>query len=102
MMIARASHLGVPKIVMARMAGNVLINSIVGAIPFLGAVLTVFYRSNAMNYELLQRHAGGEKKSTLRDWAFVILLVLTLLALLSLMVWGAFALGKYLYHVIAG
>lgn len=102
MMIARASHLGVPKIVMARMAGNVLINAVVGAIPLLGSVLTVFYRSNAMNYELLQRHAGGERKSAPGDWGFVIMLLLTLLALLALMVWGAFALGKWLYMAISG
>jgi len=100
--IGRASHLKVPKIVLARMAGNILINSIVGVIPFLGAVLTVFFRSNAKNYELLRRHIGGKQKSTARDWTFVIILLVTLIGLLTLMVWGALLLAKYLYHAIGG
>ena len=100
--IVRASHLGVPKIVQARMAGNVLLNTLIGAIPFLGAVATVFFRSNAMNYELLRHHSSGHRKSTLRDWIFVIVLLVALLAGLTLMVWGAFVLGKRLYAGIRG
>ena len=65
-------------------------------------MLTVFFRSNAKNYELLRQHVGVERKSTAGDWVFVIVLLLTLLVLLALLVWSAFALGKYLYQVIAG
>lgn len=102
LMIVRASHLGVPKIVQARMAANVLINSVVGAMPFLGAVATVFFRSNAKNYELLRRHTFGQRKSTVRDWIFVAVLLISLLAGLSLMVWGAWVLGKRFYAGISG
>lgn len=102
LMIVRASNLGVPKIVQARMAANVLMNSIVGAIPFLGAVATVFFRSNAKNYELLRRHSFGQRKSTVRDWIFVAFLLVGLLAGLTLMVWSAFVLGKRLYAGFSG
>lgn len=101
-MVARGSHLGVPKIVLARMVANVLLNTIVGAIPFLGAVLTVFFRSNAKNYELLRRHAHGQRKSTARDWIFVTVLLLALFAGLALVGWGAFLLGKQLCRGIIG
>lgn len=97
-MIARASHLGVPKIVLARMAGNILINAIVGALPILGGVLTVFYRSNAKNYDLLQRHAGGVRTSTGRDWIFVSGLVLAILAVLTLLVVGGVVLARQLFR----
>lgn len=65
-LIAHAAKVGVPKVILARMAGNVVINSLMGAIPFLGAVLSVFYRSNVKNYELLQRHAGNRGTSSPR------------------------------------
>ena len=99
-MIARASHVGVPKIVLARMAGNVLLNAIVGALPILGGVLTVFYRSNAKNYDLLQRHAGGLRTSTGRDWIFVSALLVTILAVLTLLVVVGVILARHLYHAI--
>ncbi len=87
-LIAHAAKVGVPRIVLARMAGNVVINSIVGAIPFLGAVLSVFYRSNVKNYELIKQHAGGSRISTARDWIFVGALLLMMLIVL-----GAIAVG---------
>ncbi len=97
-MIARASRLGVPKIVLARMAGNVLLNTLVGALPVLGAVLTIFFRSNAMNYALLQKHAGGERKSTAGDWLFVTVLLLGMLAVLGAVAAGGFYLGRALFR----
>lgn len=87
-LIAHAAKMGVPKIVLARMAGNVVINAVVGAIPFLGAVLSVFYRSNVKNYELLQLHAGGNRASTARDWIFVGALLITMLIVLGAIVVG--------------
>lgn len=63
---------GVPRVVLARMALNVLINSIGGAIPGLGDVFTAFFKSNRRNVVLLERHAGSAKReSTTSDWIFV-------------------------------
>jgi hypothetical protein len=87
-LIAQAAKVGVPKIVLARMAGNVVINSLVGAVPFLGAVFSVFYRSNVKNYELLRLHAGRNGLSTRRDWLFVVLLLLVMFALLAGLIIG--------------
>lgn len=99
--ITHSSHLGVPKIVLVRMAGNVLLNTLVGAVPFLGAVLTVFFRSNAKNYELLRAHASGARKSTVRDWIFVATLLVALLAGLAFLAWGAWALARSIYRGIS-
>jgi hypothetical protein len=86
--IAQAAKVGVPRIVLARMAGNVLINSVIGAVPFLGAVLSVFYRSNVKNYELLQVHAGRLGVSTSRDWIFVIALLLAMVTVVAALLVG--------------
>jgi hypothetical protein len=36
-----------------------------------GDALSIFYRSNSRNYELLQKHAGKAKPASKRDWIFV-------------------------------
>jgi len=82
-LIAQAARQGVPKIIVARMAANVFVNSIVGAVPILGDVFSVFFRSNVKNYELLRLHAGHRGTSTTRDWVFVMILLLAIFAVLA-------------------
>ncbi len=95
MLIAQAARQGVPKIIVARMAGNVFINTAVGALPILGDVFSVFFKSNAKNYELLKQHAGKPRSSTFQDWLFVIGLFVALLVCLSLMVMGLVMAADY-------
>lgn len=67
----RALRAGVPRIVIARMAAHVLINALVGGIPGLGDLFSVWFKSNRRNYELLQKHASGRRASTAGDWIFL-------------------------------
>lgn len=55
-LIWEAKQLGAPKLVLARMAGNVAIDTVVGAVPFVGDVFDVAYRANRKNVALLKRH----------------------------------------------
>jgi hypothetical protein len=91
MLIWKSARHGLPRIVLARMALNVLINAAVGAIPFIGAVSSIFYRSNAMNYELFRKHAGARGASTRSDWLFVGALLLGTLLALAAVLAAAFA-----------
>ncbi len=93
-LLAQAARAGVPKIILARMAGNIFLNTVVGAIPILGDVFSVLYRSNVKNYALLQAHAGRSRPSTARDWIFVIALFLALLAVLAAVVTGVVLIAR--------
>lgn len=73
--LSQSARFGVPKIVMARMALNVLLNAVVGAIPFLGDAFSFWFKSNARNYDLLRRHARGQRESTTGDWIFISVLI---------------------------
>ncbi len=78
---------GLPKIVLARMALNILVNALIGSIPILGDAFSVWFKSNKRNYELLRRHARSghpARASTLGDWLFVSGLVLLLLGAILL------------------
>ncbi len=90
--LSQAGRFGVPRIVLARMALNVLINAIVGSIPVFGDAFSFWFKSNARNYELLRRHAGKRRYSTKGDWAFVITLTVVLIAVIL----GVLALATYI------
>jgi hypothetical protein len=55
-LVARAADLGAPKRLMARMVGNVVLDTVVGSIPLVGSVFDVFYKANNRNIRLLQGH----------------------------------------------
>ena len=54
--VARAADVGAPKSLLARMVGNVVLDTVVGSIPLIGSVFDVFYKANNRNIRLLQRH----------------------------------------------
>jgi len=74
---------GIPRIVMARMAMNILVNALGGTIPVAGDIFSAWFKSNRRNYDLLMKHvkAGESRVSTRGDWVFVISLVGVLIAL---------------------
>lgn len=75
LIIFQALRAGVPRVVLARMAGNILLNAIVGAVPGFGDLFSAWFKSNQKNYALLQAHASSRRASTKGDWIFVIALL---------------------------
>ena len=51
-----ASNLGMSKVQVARMAGNVGVDWLLGLIPWIGAVPDFFFRSNSRNLRIVKRH----------------------------------------------
>ena len=83
-----AARSGVPKILLARMALNILLNELIGIIPGIGDAFSFWFKSNARNYQLLQQHVDRPGRSRKSDWVFVgvILGLLLLIVLLGLFV----------------
>lgn len=54
-----AARLGASKVTLARMAGHVLIESLVGAIPIVGDVFDFVYKANDRNMRLLEGQSGN-------------------------------------------
>jgi len=55
-LIWEAKQLGVSKLTLWRMVGNTLIDTVVGAVPFVGDAFDVVFKANMKNLRLLQRH----------------------------------------------
>ena len=53
-----ARNLGMSKWQIARMAGNVGFDFLLGAIPWIGAIPDFFFRSNTRNLRIIKRHLG--------------------------------------------
>jgi hypothetical protein len=71
MTLIYAARCGLPKILLARMSLNILINEFVGIIPGVGDAFSFWFKSNARNYELLQGHLGEWRSARKSDWVFV-------------------------------
>lgn len=89
--ILEASRFGIPRVVLGRMAFNLAVDLGIGAIPLLGDVYDMFFRSNSRNLELFRRHALDADASTRGHRAFLIGLVLVVIGVLwlALMALGA-------------
>ena len=65
--LAEASRLGAPRVVLWRMAMNVGIEGIVGIVPFAGDVFDAAFKANQRNVRLLDQwieHPGKTERST--------------------------------------
>ncbi|RZT54858.1 uncharacterized protein DUF4112 [Sphingomonas sp. BK036] len=59
-----ARNLGMSKVQMARMFGNVGVDWALGMIPFVGAIPDFFFRSNTRNLRIIKRHLDKHHPST--------------------------------------
>jgi Domain of unknown function (DUF4112) len=72
-----------PKIVLLRMALNIALNTVIGAIPFVGDLFSIWFRSNVRNAQLLERYASQHRqRAATADWLFVVAVIGGLLLLL--------------------
>ncbi|MEP6778133.1 MAG: DUF4112 domain-containing protein [Chthoniobacterales bacterium] len=79
--LIQAARLGMPKILLARMSVNILINELVGIVPVAGDAFSFWFKSNARNYELLKQHRITARVAGPSDWFFVIGVLVLLAAI---------------------
>lgn len=81
--VVEAARMGVPREVLWKMVGNILIDSFVGTIPVLGDLFDVGWKANVKNIELLEKHLDLARSSN-SDKLFIIgLIVLLILIVLG-------------------
>jgi hypothetical protein len=94
--VGRAIQLGIPRVALARMMVNVGIEAVVGAIPFAGNVFDVVFKANRRNYRLLQSHVSQPRRQHTRDWIFLVLTLLLVLAGIALPIYGLIVLLRHI------
>jgi hypothetical protein len=89
-LIYDAARLGVSKTTLARMTMNVLVESVVGAVPLLGDVFDAVWKANARNMDLVEADYGVAMKE--RSFGKIALTIFGVLAA----VWFVLFLAVYL------
>lgn len=85
--------------VATKMFLNVLIDTIIGSIPFLGSFVDFFYKANTKNIKLLKEHyAEGKHQGSGKG--IVIGIVFVMLILLVLLVYGLVKVFQFVYSLI--
>lgn len=86
------ARLGLPSRVLTRMAGNILVDSVVGAVPVLGDLFDFAWQANTRNMQLIERHYRPDfrPRSLARIGLLVALFAAVLLALVAGLIFVAF------------
>lgn len=64
-LIWEARNLGMPKWQLWRMAGNIGVDTALGAIPLVGDAFDLFFRSNTRNLKIIKRHLDKHHPGTM-------------------------------------
>lgn len=94
--IVESARLGVSRATLLRMAGNVALEAIVGAIPLIGDLFDAGWKANVRNLRLLEAHLADPRgvRRASRGWLVTVAggLALVLLGAGALAVWLALSL----------
>lgn len=99
--LLRARHYAVPRVVMARMLGNVLLDFVIGAIPVLGDLFDFGFKANRRNVGLMQQYLVDERGTRRRSWAKLAAVMAAGLALILLVTFLVFRLVQWLWNLAA-
>lgn len=94
--VLQAARMGAPASLLARMGWNLLVDIVLGAVPFLGDLFDAGYKANMRNLALLDQHARSPAQSRQASRRFVAVLLI----LLGLTLAGAFALTVFLIQLV--
>jgi hypothetical protein len=80
--VVEAARMGIPREILWKMVGNILIDSFAGTVPVVGDVFDLGWKANIKNIELLEKHLDiAQSSKGDRLFIFGLILVLTLIVL---------------------
>jgi NAD/NADP transhydrogenase beta subunit len=72
---------GVPYITLLRMVVNLALDVLIGAIPILGDAFDIAWKANRRNYALMTKHLREPHRHTWKDYAFLAVILVVLMAM---------------------
>ena len=106
--ILEGARRGVPKIILARMGTNILLNGMVGIVPGVGEAFSWWFRPSSRNYQLLLKHApqdGGSvaapRRTSGADYVFVFGLLAVVLIVMGVFIGLGFYVLSAIWHLLA-
>jgi hypothetical protein len=87
LVVWRGSRMGLPRIVVARMLLNALLDIAIGAIPIIGDAFDLWFKASTRNLALMRRHLERPDTSTREDWTAVLVVVGLAVAVIGAILW---------------
>jgi hypothetical protein len=100
--LAESARLGAPKSILIKMAFNVAVDALLGAIPFLGDLFDFTWKANLRNVHLLHAYLEKPRKTVVVSRLFVTtLIVIVVLFIAAIVLLGALLL-RWLWLATTG
>jgi hypothetical protein len=93
--ILRAMQYGISRGAVIRMVANVGIDSLLGSVPLVGDIFDFAYKSNVRNVQIYREALSGERHP-LKDWTFIVFILVLLLVIVALPILGLIYLARLL------
>lgn len=77
--LLQAAQMGVPQSTLYRMTLNIIVETLVGAIPIFGDLFDASWKANAKNIALLERYLNSPQRREQADGAFIAALLMGLM-----------------------
>lgn len=100
--ISEAARLGAPKVLLLKMAVNVVLDALVGTVPVLGDLFDFVWKANQRNVQLLNSYLDRPRETVVASRWFVWGLVVVLVGLVFSVGMLGFVLLRALLNAAAG
>lgn len=100
-LIVVAARAGAPAPVLVRMVANILVDTGLGAVPIVGDLFDVAFKSNVKNLRLLERHATEPATVTKSNRGLGIALAAVVVILVLGIATAGFFAARALWHLLA-
>lgn len=82
--LSEAARMGAPKVLLLKMAFNILVDTVVGAIPVVGDLFDFAWKANNRNVRLLNQYLDSPRETVVNSRLFVGALAVVLIGLVVL------------------
>jgi hypothetical protein len=99
--VGDATRKGIPFSMLFKMAGNLLLNGVLGVIPGVGDVFSVWFKSNSRNYRLMREHLESTDGEHTRGGWWPMIVASSLLGtvfMINILIW--FLVWRAIYELI--
>jgi len=100
--VAESIRRGVSRYTLGRIAFNIAVDAILGAVPLVGDLFDVAWKANLRNVAIIERHVSSHSTSTKADRLFVVALCGSLILLCGALMIASVVLAAWLVGVVAG
>jgi hypothetical protein len=100
--LVEAIRRGVSRFTLGRIAWNIVLDALLGAVPVIGDAFDFVWKANLKNVALIERHVAVPGTARKADRLFVFLLIGSLFLLCAALMVAGVLLTAWLFRVIAG